>query len=103
MTHLFDAQLQYDDAVQPVVQLQDAGELVGSGTGQVSGPRLQGTLRWSNFETVQPDYCLLTLAGEIRADDCAIIQFDSRGFAVSRTASTWSVASAVRFVVDDAR
>ena len=30
LTHLFDADLQYDDAVQPHAQLQDAGELVGS-------------------------------------------------------------------------
>jgi hypothetical protein len=68
-----------------------------------AGRDYRAPLRWSNFEKVQPDYCLLTLAAEIRADDGAVIQFDSRGFALSRTASTWSVASAVRFVVDDAR
>jgi len=103
LTHLFDANLQYEDALEPVVQLRDAGQLVGSGTGQVLGPRLQGTVRWSNFEQSEPDHCLLTLAGEIRTDDGAVIHFDSRGFALPATASSWNVASAVRLVVADAR
>jgi hypothetical protein len=103
LTHLFDADLQYDDAMLPVAQLQNAGELVGSGTGQVTGPRLQGTLRWSNFEQSEPDYCLLTLTGEISTDDGAVIQFNSRGFALPQSGALWKVASGVRFVVEDAR
>ncbi|HYW89879.1 MAG TPA: hypothetical protein VFB50_19050, partial [Chloroflexota bacterium] len=54
LVHLFDLYLQYDAAVPPIVQLQDAGELVGSGTGEVRGPRLYGSLRWSNFERSEP-------------------------------------------------
>jgi hypothetical protein len=46
LTHLFDGHLQYEDALEPVVQLRDAGELFGSGTGQATGARLNGMLRW---------------------------------------------------------
>jgi hypothetical protein len=103
VSHIFDADLHYDDGLQPVVELRDAGELVGSGTGRVAGPRLNGALRWSNFEQSQPCHCVLTLAGVISTDDGAVIQFESRGFALPATATTWNVASAVRFVVDDER
>jgi hypothetical protein len=103
MDHLFDAELRYQDGLPPIVPVEDAGELVGSGIGRVDGPRLHGTLRWSNFERTWSDYCQLTLAGEVETDDGAIIHFDSRGFALPQTAGTCKVASAVRFVVDDAR
>ncbi|HYW86502.1 MAG TPA: hypothetical protein VFB50_01930, partial [Chloroflexota bacterium] len=98
-----DVHLQYEDALPPVVQLRDAGELVGKGTGQVTGPRLNGALRWSTFEQSQPEHCLRALAGEISTDDGAVIQFESRGFALPRTMSSRNIASAVRFVADDAR
>jgi hypothetical protein len=103
MDHLFDAELRYQDGLPPIAPVEDAGELVGSGTGHVDGPRLHGTLRWSNFERTWPDYCQLTLAGEVETDDGAIIHFDSRGFALPQAEGSWKVASAVRFVVDDAR
>jgi hypothetical protein len=103
MQHLFDAELRYRDGMTPMAQVEDAGELVGSGTGHVDGPRLRGTLRWSNFERSRSDHCRLALAGEIETDDGAIIHFDGRGFALPQTAGPWKVAAAVRFVVDDPR
>ena len=103
MYRLFDAELRYQNGMPPVTKVENAGELVGSGTGQIDGPRLRGTLRWSNFERSWSDHCQLTVAGTIETDDGAIIQFDSRGFALPHSASVWKVASAVHFVVDDPR
>jgi hypothetical protein len=104
LIHLFDADLQYEDGMQPVVRLHDAGELVGSGTGQVNGPRLQGTMRWSNFEHVFGDHCQLNVAGIIETVDGAQIRFDSKGFAVPPAeGGAWKVASAVRFAASDGR
>lgn len=101
--HLFDAELRYQDGMKPSVQPDDAGELVGSGVGEINGPRLHGRLRWSNFERSHPDYCQLSLSGEIETEDGAIFQFDSRGFALPLTENAWRIVAAVRFVVDDVR
>jgi Protein of unknown function (DUF3237) len=104
MQHLFDAELQYQDGMPPVCELDDRGHLVGSGTGSVRGPRLRGTLRWSNFEQVFDDYCRLSVGGTIDTDDGAKIRFDSQGFALPpATVGAWKVASAVRFIVEDPR
>ena len=101
--HLFDVELRFQDAMEPMIQPDGAGELVGSGVGEINGPRLHGRLRWSNFERSHPDYCQLSLSGEIETDDGATFQFDSRGFALLQGDKTWRIVAAVRFVVDDAR
>jgi hypothetical protein len=88
----------------PVCELDDRGHLVGSGTGRVEGPRIIGTVRWSNFEQVFVDHCRLSVAGIIETDDGVAIQFDSQGFALAPAGgSGWRVAAAVRFCVDDSR
>ena len=100
MRRLFDAELRYQDGMAPVLESDDRGHLVG----RVEGPRIIGTLRWSNFEQVFADYCRLNVAGTIETDDGAQIRFDSQGFALPPTgAGPWKVASAVRFAVDDPR
>jgi hypothetical protein len=38
--YLFDAELHYLDGMPPVADVEDAGTLVGSGTGRIDGPRL---------------------------------------------------------------
>src|SRR6266849_833853 len=104
MRHLFDAELRYHDGMAAVLEGDDRGHLVGSGTGRVDGPRINGNLRWSNFEQVFADYCRLNVAGMIETDDGAEIRFDSQGFAVPPAAvGAWKVASAVRFAVKDSR
>jgi len=103
---LFDAELRYQDGMMPVLEDKDRGNLVGSGTGRVQGPRINGNLRWSNFEQVYDDYCHLNVAGMIDTDDGAEIRFDSQGFALpslGTRAGAWKVASAVRFAAADAR
>jgi hypothetical protein len=90
--------------MMPVLEDEDRGNLVGSGTGRVQGPRINGNLRWSNFEQVFADYCRLNVAGTIETDDGAEIRFDARGFAVPPAGGTaWKVASAVRFAVKVSR
>ncbi len=86
MRHLFDAEAALSRGIPLVAVLEEAGELIGSGTGKTDGPRLRGTLRWSNFGVSSPDHCQLTVAGEIETDDGAIIHFESRGFALPQTA-----------------
>jgi copper chaperone CopZ len=87
MGRLFDAELCYQDGMAPVLESDDRGPLVGS-----------GTLRWSNFEPVFADHCRLTVAGTIETDDGAEIRVDSQGFALQPTrGGPWKVASAVRF------
>jgi hypothetical protein len=103
LQYLFNVELRYLDGMPPVATVEDAGELVGSGIGQLEGPRLRGTLRWSNFERTGAAYCQLSVAGEIETDDGALIRFESRGFALPQAARPWSVASAVRFAVEDPR
>ena len=98
MGHLFDAELRYVHDMAPVAELDARGQLAGSGTGRVEGPRVSGTLRWSNFEQVFDDHCRLNVAGTIETDDGAEIRFDSQGFAVPPAGNgAWKVVSAVRF------
>jgi len=102
--HLFDAELRYQDGMVPMLEDKDRGNLVGSGTGRVQGPRINGNLRWSNFEQVYANYRHLNVAGMIETDDGAEIRFDSRGFAVPPAGmGVRKVASAVRFAVNDSR
>ena len=102
--YLFDAELPYQDGLPPVVAADVRGDLVGSGTGRVAGPCLNGTLLWSNFEQVFDDHCRLIITGVIDTDDGAHIRFESQGFALPLTlGATWAVAAAVRFTTDDQR
>jgi hypothetical protein len=106
LAHLFDAELRYQNGMAPVCQLDDRGHLAGSGTGRAVGPRLRGTLRWSNFEQVFDDHCRLNVAGMIETDDGAHIRFDSVGFArrvEPAPEATWTVTAAVRFMTQDQR
>jgi len=104
MDHVFDAELRYQDGMAPVCELDDRGHLAGSGTGHVEGPRIIGTVRWSNFEQVFVDHCRLSVAGTIESDDGVAIQFESQGFALTPVGGgAWRVASAVRFAVDGSR
>ena len=101
---LFDVDLRYQESTVAMARPDGAGDLIGSGIGQIVGPRLRGKLRWSNFEHSRPDGCQLTLVGEIETEDGATIGFDSRGFAVApATGTEWKITAAVGFVVDDPR
>ncbi len=50
MQPLFDAELNYQDGLKPIVAEEGReGDLIGSGTGHVTGREIAGTIRWSMF------------------------------------------------------
>lgn len=119
--HLGDAQLSYIPGMDPVVDPSAApGHLLGSGTGTIVGPHLNGELRWSFFEedcawdqgvfdvhpstheTLGRSVCRTYPRGIIETEDGALIQFEGQGFALRQEGDPiWKVASTVRFVTDD--
>lgn len=118
-THLGEAHLTYQPDMQPVVDPAGTpGQLLGSGTGRIDGPRLQGSLRWSFFEEdcawnpgilemptqhekTGASACRTYPRGVIETDDGAILQFEGQGFAIRQENNpVWQVGSTVRFVTD---
>src|SRR5437764_228181 len=80
--------------------------LVGGGDGTLSGPRMRGTVRWSNYETTGEDQvCTLQVPGVIQTYDGALIQFEGRELAMplSDESKQWRVAGVLRFKTDDSR
>ncbi len=105
-THLFDAELDVDPEATPV----EAGEgalfsYVGGGGGTVSGPRLEGELRWSLYEDQGALVCRAQRTGVIETTDGARIELDELGY-VTREAEgspRWRFASGVHFTTRDER
>ena len=82
------------------------GTLVGGGDGTLTGPRVRGTVRWSNYETTGADQvCALQVPGVIQTHDGALIQFEGRELAMplSQRSQQWRVAGVLRFKTDDSR
>jgi len=84
MKHLFDMELQYSDTA---IECMPAGmkeeRIIGSGEGTVKGPKITGTIWWSNYETtVRQGLCKLQIPGIIKTEDGAEIQFEARGMAM---------------------
>jgi hypothetical protein len=82
-----------------------SGELVASGEGRVTGPRLRGMLRFSLFEEVGDTACHMDTGALLRTDDGAQIRIDAAGFALhsAHGGETWTTAQALRFQTDDPR
>lgn len=47
--HLFDAELRYRPGVAPLAK-EGEGTFIGSGDGEITGPKLTDTLRWTRLE-----------------------------------------------------
>jgi hypothetical protein len=108
LEHLFEVELQFRSDMDPVVPTKGReGELVGSGDGTVRGSALEGTIRWSNFETQGERLCGMYPAGLIETEDGATIRFDARGWALRSDGdgggSIWDVAGGLRFETEDSR
>ena len=102
LEHLFDAELHLRPGMDPVVTPQGRdGRLVGSGDGAVRGPSVNGTIRWSNFETQGEWLCGMYPAGLIETADGATIRFEAKGYALRSGAESsptgWKVAGGMRF------
>src|SRR6266436_2249635 len=50
LTHLFDAQLQYNDTVNVTVPMEGrTGDFIGKGDGTVKGKKITGVIRWEFY------------------------------------------------------
>ncbi len=103
---LFSLELHYQGPIELAPMGDKVGTLVGGGDGTLTGPRMRGTVRWSNYETTGEDQvCALQVPGVIQTHDGALIQFEGREFAMplSDGSQQWRVAGVLRFKTDDSR
>jgi hypothetical protein len=103
---LFSLELHYQGPIELAPIGDKVGTLVGGGDGTLIGPRVRGTVRWSNYETTGEDQvCALQVPGVIQTHDGALIQFEGREFAMplSDESKQWRVAGVLRFKTDDSR
>lgn len=103
---LFALELHYQGPIELAPMGDKVGTLVGGGDGTLTGPRVRGTVRWSNYETTGEDQvCALQVPGVIQTHDEAFIQFEGRELAMplSEGSQQWRVAGVLRFKTDDRR
>ncbi len=103
---LFTLELHYQGPIELAPIGDKVGQLVGGGDGTLIGPRVRGTVRWSNYETTGEDQvCALQVPGVIQTHDGALIQFEGREFAMplSEESQQWRNAGVLRFKTDDSR
>ncbi len=103
---LFALELHYQGPIELAPMGDKVCTLVGGGDGTLTGPRMRGTVRWSNYETTGEDQvCALQVPGIIQTHDGALILFEGREFAMplSEGSQQWRVAGVLRFKTDDSR
>ena len=103
---LFTLELCYQGPIELAPMGDKVGTLVGGGDGTLTGPRVRGTVRWSNYETTGLDQvCALQVPGIIQTHDGAEIGFEGREFAMpfSDGSQQWRVAGVLRFKTVDSR
>ena len=103
---LFTLELRYQGQIELAPVGDKVGTLVGGGDGTLTGPRVRGTVRWSNYETTGLDQvCALQVPGIIQTHDGAEIGFEGREFAMpfSDGSQQWRVAGVLRFKTVDSR
>ena len=106
LEHLFDLDLRYEGeyvVVRPYGGLDGVG--YAAGTGRAVGPRVEGSVRFSNNPRVRGDGVLMAdLAGAIATDDGARIVFAATGLGrKDANGRSFSVALAMTLESDDAR
>lgn len=102
MKHLFDMELQYSDrAIECMPVGMKEGRIIGSGEGTVKGSKINGRIRWSNYEnTVRQGLCKLQIPGKVTTHDGAILEFEARGMAMNpdrSQPSKWLVSGVLYF------
>lgn len=101
LAQLFYAELQYRPEMAAVVSAEGrTGRLLGSGDGEISGPRIKGRIRWSIFEDQGAGECKTNIAGFIETDDGGRIGIETRGFGVvpdPARPSHWKMSAAIQF------
>jgi hypothetical protein len=103
---LFSLELRYQGPIELAPIGDKVGTLVGGGDGTLTGPKMRGTVRWSNYESTGEDQvCALQVPGIIQTYDGAEIGFEGRELAMplSEGSQQWRVAGVLRFKTDDSR
>jgi len=103
---LFSLELHYQGPIELAPLGDKVGTLVGGGDGTLTGPRVRGTVRWSNYETTGEDQvCYLQVPGVIQTHDGAEIRFEGRELAmpISDGSQQRRVAGVLRFKTEDGR
>jgi hypothetical protein len=106
LEHIFDLDLRYEGeyvVVRPYGGLDGVG--YAAGAGRASGPRVEGSVRFSNNPRVRGDGALLAdLAGAIATDDGARIVFSIMGLGrKNENGRSFDVALALTLESDDER
>ena len=106
LEHIFDLDLRYEGeyvVVRPYGGLDGVG--YAAGTGRATGPRVEGSVRFSNNPRVRGDGVLLAdLAGAIATDDGARIVFSIMGLGrKNENGRSFDVALAMTLESDDER
>lgn len=85
LEHLFDMEVQYSTEGVECAPIGIAeGRIIGSGDGIISGPSINGIVKWSNYENaVRDGLCKLQIPGSIRTNDNEEIVFEARGIAAT--------------------
>lgn len=78
LDHLFEARLDYRGQDAITSPEGKVGVYMGSGDGIVIG-RINGNMKWDLYEDMDEGVCLTNFAGQIEAQDGAVIRFDARG------------------------
>lgn len=102
----FVLELQYRGRIELAPIGEKIGRLAGGGDGTLTGRKLKGRVRWSNYETTGNDgICSLQVPGVIHTHDGAEIRFEGRELAMpaSDGSKKWKVAGVMRFHTDDPR
>jgi len=98
---LFEMELIYKQGLPSISSAESRlGEYIGSGEGEVIGPRIQGTVRWDLFESQGENLCQSNLRGAIETHDGERIEFDSLGYFMRTDLSNpnqWITSAAVTF------
>ena len=101
LDYLCDFTLAYDEPGLTLVRpfAGHEGQGFGTGTGQVTGQRLSGTLRWANYPRMADDGVLLPDVRGVIATEAGPVLFEFRGHSVptSPGADRRAVTAAVGF------
>ncbi len=122
LTHLFDAQLKYNDKINVDIPMEGrTGDFIGKGEGTINGEKISGTILWQFYaedcaylwvKEGQPPpadqhLCKTNPGGIITTTDGAKIKFDAKGYGFRGADSTrshiWFLTAALQFNTDDER
>lgn len=122
LEHLFDVEWATSPDAEEVAGPEGReGALIGSGEGSVSGPALEGRIRFSFYSADCPydpgfltatsqtwadiadHVCKINPAGVIETEEGATVQFEVKGFGLrlERRAPRWSLTGGVRLLSED--